>query len=121
MLLNQLQRVLLNLLWKIPYKLGGDKMEDKFLPIGSVVILKKGKKPIMIIGYKMSSVNNNYIMKGTDVISDKIFDYCAVLYPEGLIDSQNFILFDHNSIEKIIFKGFISDDSEKLNVLLSKI
>lgn len=93
-------------------------MNDKFLPIGTVVILKEGKKPIMIIGYKMKSVDNNYIMKGTDVISDKIFDYCAVLYPEGLINSQNFILFDHNSIKEIIFKGFVSDSSKKLDVFL---
>ena len=39
-------------------------MNDKFLPIGSVVILNEGRKPIMIIGYKMSSLDNNYIMKG---------------------------------------------------------
>ena len=94
-------------------------MNDKFLPIGTVVILQEGKKPIMIIGYKISSVDNSYILKGTDVISDKVFDYCAVLYPEGLINSQNFILFDHNSIKEIIFKGFVSDDSKKLNSFLN--
>ena len=93
-------------------------MNDKFLPIGTVVILKEGKKPIMIIGYKISSVDNSYILKGTDVISDKVFDYCAVLYPEGLIDSQNFILFDHDFIDKVLFKGFVSNDSNKLNEFL---
>ena len=34
---------------------------NDFLPVGSVVLLKSGKKPISIIGYKMSSLDNKLI------------------------------------------------------------
>lgn len=93
---------------------------NNFLPIGSVVILKSGKKPISIIGYKMSSVDNKYLIKGEEVPSDKVYDYCAVLYPEGLISSDNFILFDKDNIETVVFKGYESEDCKELYEFLSK-
>ena len=42
----------------------------KFLPIGSVVLLKESQKRIMIVGVKQKQVN-----------SDKVWDYSACLYP----------------------------------------
>ena len=32
----------------------------EFLPVGSVVLLNKGTKPVVIIGYKVSSQNNPF-------------------------------------------------------------
>ena len=82
--------------------------------------IKKWKKPISIIGYKISSLDNKYLMKGHETKSNKVYDYCAVLYPEGLISSDNFILFDKENIETVIFKGYESDDCKELFDFLSK-
>ena len=45
-------------------------------------------------------------MKGHETKSNKVYDYCAVLYPEGLISSDNFILFDKENIDTVIFKEY---------------
>ena len=50
-------------------------MEKKLLPIGTVVYLKDGKKPLMIIGFCAMS-------------DSKVFDYSGCLYPEGVISSD---------------------------------
>ncbi|WP_374018205.1 DUF4176 domain-containing protein [Paenibacillus thiaminolyticus] len=47
----------------------------KLLPNGSVVLLKGGKKRVMIYGR---------LQKTGD--TDKLWDYIACLYPEGNID-----------------------------------
>ena len=62
----------------------------------------------------MSSLDNKYLMKGHETKSNKVYDYCAVLYPEGLISSDNFILFDKENIDTVIFKGYESDDCKEL-------
>ena len=49
----------------------------EYLPIGSVVTLKQGTKKVMICGR---------IQKETK--QGQIYDYCACLYPEGMIDSD---------------------------------
>ena len=47
----------------------------RFLPIGSVVLLKESKKRIMIVGVKQKQI-----------ASEKVWDYSACLYPEGIIN-----------------------------------
>ena len=55
---------------------------DKYLPIGSVVLLKNGRKKIMIYGRKQMHVETG-----------EEWDYLACLYPEGnsmpIFDSYN--------------------------------
>ena len=41
---------------------------EKILPVGSVVLLKNGKKPIAVIGYKMSSPDKTYTVNGQETI-----------------------------------------------------
>lgn len=74
---------------------------EKYLPIGSVVLLKNGKKRIMITGF--------CIVPKED--SSKIFDYTGCLFPEGVIDSKQSLMFNHSDIDKIFFIGL--DDSEE--------
>ena len=74
----------------------------KYLPIGTVVMLKGGKKRVMITGFcSMPNEGNN-----------KIYDYNGCLYPEGVVNSNQTCLFDHNQIEKIYHLGLI-DNEEK--------
>ncbi len=75
---------------------------EKFLPIGSVVLLKNATKRAMIIGYLGKSIDND----------QKTFDYIGCLYPEGVIAADRNLFFDHSNIDKIIFTGF-SDESQK--------
>lgn len=72
-----------------------------FLPIGSVVLLKEGKKRIMIYG-RLQRNNDN----------GKLFDYIGCFYPEGSIDTTKVIMFNHEDIETLFFIGF--QDGEEL-------
>lgn len=76
----------------------------KFLPIGSVVLLKDSKKRIMIVGVKQKQTN-----------TDKVWDYSACLYPEGIIDPDKLFLFDSEQIERLYFVGL--QDGEGLAFL----
>ena len=75
---------------------------EKYLPIGSVVLLKNAKKRLMITGF--------YIVPNED--NSKIYDYSGCLYPEGLINSEQTAVFNHDQIDKIYAIGY-SDDEEK--------
>lgn len=75
---------------------------EKYLPIGTVVMLKGGSKRIMITGF-CSFANDD---------KSKIYDYSGCLYPEGIISASQTLLFDHTQIEKIYHIGLI-DDEEK--------
>lgn len=76
----------------------------KFLPIGSVVLLKESQKRIMIVGVKQKQAN-----------SDKVWDYSACLYPEGILDPEKLFLFDTEQIERLYFIGL--QDGEGLAFL----
>lgn len=81
---------------------------DYLLPLGSIVKLKNGKKKVMIFGY---------LQKGM-ATGDKVFDYTAVPYPEGLYDQRMRIGFDHADIEDVIFRGYEDEDRKAFLVIL---
>lgn len=74
-------------------------MNNKELPIGTVVLLKGGLKKVMITGY--SSIAGEG--------SDKVYDYNGCIFPEGLMENV-FCLFDASQIEEIFFKGLENDE-----------
>ena len=84
-------------------------MKEKFLPIGTVVLLKGGNKRAMITGFCSVAQENQ----------EKIYDYSGCVYPEGYLSSNQVCLFDHDQIEKIFFEGFVDEEEvqfkEKLN------
>lgn len=63
------------------------------LPIGSVVVLKDSEKALMIIGILPRN-------------GETVRDYVGVLYPEGFISSDMFLVFDHKDIDIVLFRGF---------------
>lgn len=79
--------------------------EKKYLPIGSVVKLKDGKHLFMINGYK---IKNN----------DVIYDYCASLFPDGILSFNDVMVFNHDQIDTIVFEGYKNDDHNKANNML---
>lgn len=76
-------------------------MIEKYLPIGSVVLLKGGKKRVMITGFIPTMNKEN-----------KTFDYSGCLYPEGIINSNENLLFNHNQIDHVYFLG-LNDEEER--------
>lgn len=82
---------------------------DKLLPIGSVVLLKGGKKRIMIYGRKQQ-----------DSETKKIWDYVACLYPEGNIDPSKSYLFNHEQIDTVFFIGFQDLEEIEFNKFLQE-
>ena len=69
-------------------------MMKELLPIGSVVMLKGGNKRVMICGRIQTKVNE-----------DKIYDYSACYYPEGIINPRELFLFDNDDIDMVYFVG----------------
>lgn len=84
--------------------------KEKYLPIGSVVLLEEGKKRIMVTGYAA---------KGREA-GDKMYDYIGCLYPEGVISSDQNILFDHDKIKEIYYIGYIDNEWKELEPKLKE-
>ena len=77
---------------------------EKYLPIGSIVLLKGGTKRIMVYGRKQLQV-------GTSTE----WDYIGCLYPEGNINEEYVYLFNHEQVDKVFFMGY--QDQEELDFL----
>lgn len=74
----------------------------KLLPIGSVVLLKGAAKRIMICGRLQQRVGD-----------EKVYDYCACYYPEGILDPKEMFLFNNEDIERLYYVGM--QDPEEFN------
>ena len=77
-------------------------MYKDLLPIGTVVLLEGGEKRVMICGRVQIRTED-----------DKIYDYSACYYPEGILDSSEMFFFDHSAIAEVYFIGF--QDKEEIN------
>ena len=86
-------------------------MYDKYLPIGTVVLLKEASKKLMIIGFCSTGAED----------TSKVYDYSGCLYPEGLIDSKQVALFNHEQISKIYFMGYQSEEDKTFKVKLKEV
>lgn len=76
-------------------------MIKDLLPIGSVVLLRKGEKKVMIFGIKQTDGEKH----------DTEFDYVGVMYPEGNVGSEYQFLFNHVDIAEVFFRGY--EDEER--------
>ena len=90
-------------------------MREKYLPIGTIVLLKGGKKRAMITGFCSVAQENQ----------EKVYDYSGCVYPEGSLSSHQVCLFDHDQIEKIFFVGYEDEEEimfkQKLNQIVKAI
>lgn len=73
----------------------------KLLPIGSVVKLS-GKQKTMILGIKVKNFKTS-----------EIFDYIAVLYPEGYVGPLGFLFFNHEEIKEVVFTGYEDEERDE--------
>lgn len=87
-------------------------MEDnKLLPIGSVVLLKGATHRLMIMGF--SPLRE----EGTR----KLYDYWGCFYPEGLLELDQTLVFNHNRIDKVFSEGYSDDEEKKFRAKVGKI
>lgn len=87
------------------------KDTSKLLPIGSVVLLDGGEKKVMVTGF--------YTVPKED--QNKIYDYCGCLFPEGVISSEQNLLFDHKQIVKVFYMGFKNDEEKEFKQKLGEV
>ena len=84
--------------------------ENKYLPLGTVVILRNAEKRTMIIGYTVVVEEKR----------DKIYDYIGCPYPEVIINLEKTMAFDNEDIEKIYYTGYNNEESEEFHNKLEK-
>ena len=97
------------------------KIDEKFLPIGSIVLLKGGKRELMINSYCIMPSGDVYDKNGkVDLKGPTMFEYGACFYPEGMVSSDQLFAFNHSQIEKVCFKGYETDAHKQLSELLNK-
>ena len=84
---------------------------EKFLPIGTVVMLNGGAKRVMITGFCTIASDDNSTM----------YDYCGCLYPEGVVSTKKNLLFNHNQIAKIYALGYSDDEEKNFKVKLKEV
>lgn len=89
-----------------------NEIKEKFLPVGTVVMLQNGSKRVMINGFCTMDAS----------APEKVYDYSGVLYPEGSLSSDQTLLFDHSQIVRVDHMGLVDDEEkefkEKLNEIL---
>ena len=83
---------------------------EKYLPIGTVVMLKGGSKRVMITGFCAVAAENE----------EKVYDYSGCLYPECFLNPEQTCLFDHDQLDKIYFLGYKDEEEEKFKEQLNK-
>ena len=88
---------------------------EKYLPIGTVVLLKGAKKRLMITGFCSMPAEDKSVM----------YDYSGCLYPEGFLSSNQTALFNHDQIQTVYYLGLVDDEEKKfkqnLNVIVSNL
>ena len=84
---------------------------EKYLPIGTVVMLSGGSKRVMITGFCS--------MAAEDEENQEMFDYAGCMYPEGFISSDQTALFNHSQIEKVYHLGLVDDEEKQFKTTLN--
>lgn len=82
---------------------------EKFLPVGTIVLLKDATKRLMITGFCITSVEDR-----------TMYDYSGCLYPEGIISSDQTALFNHNQIDKIFHLGLVDEEEQNFKSKLKQ-
>ena len=88
-----------------------EEIPAKFLPIGTVVMLKDATKRLMITGFCITENGKE----------DKVWDYCGSLFPEGNIEANRNYLFDHEQIDKVYHLGLVDEEEQQFKNVLNQI
>lgn len=82
--------------------------KEKYLPLGTVCLLKEATKKVMIIGFAA---------RGKET-GAQVYDYVACMYPEGMLNSEQNLLFNHDQIKDIYYMGYASSEDNEFKLKL---
>lgn len=85
------------------------KKHDKYLPIGSVVMLKNEIILYAIAGYNIINEEDN-----------KTYEYVSIPYPYGLISVDALCYFNHDDIDAVLSVGYKNDKYDIVNKILNR-
>ncbi|MFD2307345.1 DUF4176 domain-containing protein [Enterococcus termitis] len=80
-------------------------MNNKILPLGTIVKLKDGDNSELMIIARGSLIED----KGKEVY----FDYGAVLIPQGMLAPEAVYFFNKENVETVVFEGFRNEKEEE--------
>lgn len=80
-----------------------------WLPVGSVVTLNEGVRPIMVVASMVQDANTG-----------RWWDYMGYPYPEGMASSESDYFFDATMIREIHQLGFVDSDALLFQAFLRK-
>ena len=90
-----------------------EKIEEKYLPSGTVLKLKNAEATVMITGYAIKPKGKVMGLNGEiENNENTCFDYIGCLYPEGIVSTDVNMLFNHEDIEKIYFMGYQTENQK---------
>lgn len=81
----------------------------RYLPLGSVVLLKGAEKRLMIAGRMQRQAEE-----------EKIYDYCGYLFPEGMLSPKEMYLFNNTDIAEVHFIAMQDAEELKMQQFLAK-
>lgn len=88
-----------------------NEIGEKYLPIGTVVMLNGGTKRVMITGFCSMAADDE----------DVIYDYSGCMYPEGFLSSDQTALFNHSQIAKVYHMGLVDEEEKQFKESLNTI
>ena len=88
-----------------------EQIREKYLPVGTVVMLKNASKRVMVIGFCIIPEND----------PDKVYDYLGCIYPEGIMDANQNLMFNHDQIDKIYHMGLEDEEEKTFKVKLKEV
>ncbi len=86
-------------------------MWEGLLPIGSVVMLEKMTKPVMIMGVCQQTENDD----------SKFYDYSGIIYPEGYYDRKHILVFDREDITQVFYVGYMDELQHAYNEMMEPV
>lgn len=87
-----------------------ENIKEKYLPLGTILKLKTGKRKLMITGFCLYDNSSN---------GRTLYDYCACSYPEGMLSTNEVHLFNHSDIEKVFHYGEYDEENQKFKINLT--
>ncbi len=79
------------------------KIDEDFLPVGTVVKLRLEDRMFMIVGYF-----------GQNKTTKEIYDYLGVYYPFGFEGEEKLLTFNRDFVKEVLHMGHIDDRFENL-------
>ena len=86
-----------------------EEEKEESYPLGTVVMLRGGKKRLMIVGFDPLNEER----------TNKAYDYIGCLFPEGILATDKIAMFNHDQIEKVYHQGLLDEEEKEFKERLA--